>query len=61
MPVGKVWVYAEVDTGKVTSATLELLTKAREIASTVEAIYAGPDRPTPLRRRSASTARRSCT
>ncbi|MET1002989.1 MAG: electron transfer flavoprotein subunit alpha/FixB family protein [Acidimicrobiia bacterium] len=43
MPVGKVWVYAEVDTGKVTSATLELLTKAREIASTVEAIYAGPD------------------
>jgi electron transfer flavoprotein alpha subunit len=43
MALNKVWVYAEVDGGKVTSATLELLTKAREIASTVEAVYAGPD------------------
>jgi electron transfer flavoprotein alpha subunit len=37
----KVWVYAEVADGKVSSATLELLTKAREIGSEVEAIYAG--------------------
>ena len=41
MPVGKVWVYAETDEEKVTTATLELLTKAREIGGTVEAIYAG--------------------
>jgi electron transfer flavoprotein alpha subunit len=41
MPVNKVWVYAEADDDKVTTATLELLTKAREIGSTVEAIYAG--------------------
>jgi electron transfer flavoprotein alpha subunit len=37
----KVWVYAEVADGKVTSATLELLTKAREIGDTVEALHAG--------------------
>jgi electron transfer flavoprotein alpha subunit len=37
----KVWVYAEVTDGKVSTATLELLTKAREIGSEVEAIYAG--------------------
>jgi electron transfer flavoprotein alpha subunit len=43
MPVGKVWVYAEADGDKVTSATLELLTKAREVGSTVEAIYAGSE------------------
>jgi len=36
-----VWVYAEAVDGKVTTATLELLTKAREIGDTVEAIYAG--------------------
>jgi len=41
--VGKIWVYAESAEGKATSATLELLTKARELASTVEALYAGPD------------------
>src|SRR5438876_8485480 len=39
--VDKVWVYAEAADGKVTSATLELLTKARELGSTVEAVYAG--------------------
>jgi electron transfer flavoprotein alpha subunit len=39
--VDKVWVYAETDSEKVTTATLELLTKAREIGGTVEAIYAG--------------------
>jgi electron transfer flavoprotein alpha subunit len=41
MAVGKVWVFAEADGDKVTTATLELLTKAREIGGTVEAIYAG--------------------
>ena len=41
MAVGKVWVYAETDAEKVNTATLELLTKAREIGATVEAIYAG--------------------
>jgi electron transfer flavoprotein alpha subunit len=41
MAVDKVWVYAETDAEKVTTPTLELLTKAREIGSTVEAIYAG--------------------
>jgi len=44
MALNKVWVFAEVDTpGKPTSLTLELLTKAREMASTVEAVYAGAD------------------
>ena len=37
----KVWVFAEAVGDKVTTATLELLTKAREIGSSVEAIYAG--------------------
>jgi electron transfer flavoprotein alpha subunit len=41
--LGKVWVFAESAEGRATTATLELLTKAREIGSTVEAIYAGPD------------------
>ena len=44
MALNKVWVFAEVDTpGKPTSLTLELLTKAREMASTVETFYAGAD------------------
>ncbi|MGH9011338.1 MAG: electron transfer flavoprotein subunit alpha/FixB family protein, partial [Acidimicrobiia bacterium] len=44
MALNKVWVFAEVDTpGKATSLTLELLTKAREMAGTVEAFYAGAD------------------
>ena len=38
MALNKVWVFAEVDTpGKPTSMTLELLTKAREMAGTVPA------------------------
>ena len=41
--MAKVWVYAEAADGKVTSATLELLTKAREIGYTVEAVYTGTD------------------
>ena len=43
MAVGKIWVFAESADGKATTATLELLTKARELASTVEALYAGAD------------------
>jgi electron transfer flavoprotein alpha subunit len=43
MTLPKVWVYAEAADGKATSATLELLTKAREIGDTVEAVYAGAD------------------
>jgi electron transfer flavoprotein alpha subunit len=41
MALNKIWVYAEAEDDKVTSATLEMLTKARDLASTVEAIYAG--------------------
>jgi electron transfer flavoprotein alpha subunit len=37
----KVWVYAEAADDKVTTATHELLTKAREIGDSVEAVYAG--------------------
>jgi len=44
MALNKVWVFAEADSpGKPTSLTLELLTKAREMAGTVEAFYAGSD------------------
>jgi len=44
MALSKVWVFAEADTpGKPTSLTLELLTKAREMAGVVEAFYAGAD------------------
>ena len=39
--LNKVWVYAEANGDKVITATLELLTKARAIASTVEAVYSG--------------------
>ncbi len=41
MTLNKIWVYAEANGDKVTTATLELLTKAREVATNVEAIYAG--------------------
>jgi electron transfer flavoprotein alpha subunit len=37
----KIWVFAESEGDKPTTATLELLTKAREIADTVEAVYVG--------------------
>jgi electron transfer flavoprotein alpha subunit len=43
MALAKVWVHAEAEDGKVVTATLELLTKAREISDTVEAVYAGDD------------------
>jgi electron transfer flavoprotein alpha subunit len=38
----RVWVYAEAEGDKPATSTLELLTKAREIADTVEAVYVGP-------------------
>jgi electron transfer flavoprotein alpha subunit len=43
MALSKIWVLAEANDGKVTTATLELLTKARSLADTVEAVYAGGD------------------
>lgn len=43
MALSKVWVYAESEDGAPTSATLELLTKAREIGDAVEAVYVGDD------------------
>ena len=46
MTLSKVWVFAETAGDKVTTATLELLTKAREIGSTVEVVYAGTDAAT---------------
>jgi electron transfer flavoprotein alpha subunit len=39
----KIWVFAEAEGDKPTSATLELLTKAREVADTVEAVFIGPN------------------
>jgi electron transfer flavoprotein alpha subunit len=43
MSIDKVWVLAEVAEGAVTSTSLELLTEARAIGSTVEAVAWGPD------------------
>jgi electron transfer flavoprotein alpha subunit len=41
MTLSKIWVYAEASEGKATSTTLELVTKARELADTVECVHAG--------------------
>ena len=41
MALGKIWVYAEADGDKPATATLELLTKARELGDTVEAVFIG--------------------
>jgi len=41
MAISKIWVFAEAVGDKATSATLELLTKARELGDTVEAVYVG--------------------
>ncbi len=41
MTLNNVWVYAEANGDKVTTATLEVITKAREIGTTVSAVYAG--------------------
>lgn len=38
MTVSKIWVFAESTDGKATNNTLELLTKARELADTVEVV-----------------------
>jgi electron transfer flavoprotein alpha subunit len=46
MGLAKVWVFAEAEGDKPATSTLELLTKAREIADTVEAVYIGPDADT---------------
>jgi electron transfer flavoprotein alpha subunit len=43
MPLGKVWVFVEVLDGKPAPVALELLTKARSLASTVEAVAFAPD------------------
>jgi electron transfer flavoprotein alpha subunit len=43
MALAKVWVYAEAEEGLLTSATTELLTKARAIGDTVEAVGAVAD------------------
>jgi electron transfer flavoprotein alpha subunit len=43
MTLSKIWVFAEATDGKVSTTTLEVLTKARELAGTVEAIYVGGD------------------
>jgi electron transfer flavoprotein alpha subunit len=43
MPINKVWVVAESFEGKALPVTLELLTKARELANTVEAFTWGGD------------------
>lgn len=41
MALNRIWVYAEVSDGKVASITLEMLTKARELGGTVEAVCGG--------------------
>ena len=43
MSIDKVWVLAEVSGGTPITPSLELLTKARSMASTVEAVTWGPD------------------
>ncbi len=43
MAVGKTWVYGEVVDGKASATTLELLTKARSLGGTVEAVVLHPD------------------
>jgi electron transfer flavoprotein alpha subunit len=43
MALNRIWVYAEATDGKVNPLTTELLAKARSLAGTVEAVYAGAD------------------
>ena len=43
MALSKVWVFAEAEGGAPLSVASELLTKAREIGDTVEAVYVGTD------------------
>jgi electron transfer flavoprotein alpha subunit len=41
MALNRIWVFAEASGGKVAPITLEMLTKARDLAGTVEAFYGG--------------------
>jgi electron transfer flavoprotein alpha subunit len=41
MALNRIWVFAEASDGKVAPTTLEMLTKARELGGTVEAVYGG--------------------
>ncbi|HLT69656.1 MAG TPA: electron transfer flavoprotein subunit alpha/FixB family protein [Acidimicrobiales bacterium] len=41
MALNRIWVYAEATDGTVAPTTLELLSKARELAGTVEAVHGG--------------------
>jgi electron transfer flavoprotein alpha subunit len=41
MAVSKIWVFAEADGEKPATTTLELLTKSRELADSVEAVHVG--------------------
>ena len=43
MTVSKIWVFAEATNGTVATITLEMLAKARELATTVECVYGGAD------------------
>jgi electron transfer flavoprotein alpha subunit len=43
--LSKIWVFAEADGDKPSSSTLELLTKARDLAATVEAVTVGDAAP----------------
>src|SRR5580693_153896 len=43
MALGTVWVFVEIADGKPAPVALELLTKARSLASTVEAVAFAPD------------------
>jgi electron transfer flavoprotein alpha subunit len=43
MALNRIWVLAEAAEGKVAPITLEMLTKARELGGTVEAVYGGGD------------------
>ena len=43
MPLGKIWVFVEIAGGKPAPIALELLTKARSLAGTVEAVAFAPD------------------
>jgi electron transfer flavoprotein alpha subunit len=46
MALNRIWVYAEAADGKVAPITLEILTKARELGGTVEALYGDGDADT---------------
>ncbi len=46
MALNRIWVYAEAADGKIAPITLEILTKARELAGTVEVVYGDGDADT---------------